>query len=211
MAGEGRALPVAPRPCPDERLSSWLARLADLYQVSLEELQEHVGWARPAAALDFEPGGTDLARIGQATAMPIERLLAMTFATAPPRVRALTRRADRYVCPECCAGEGPPPRLKAWAFAFAFWCPRHGRPLAGSERNGARVLGDEAAARRGAALIGAWAEGRESGPPGVGADFSLLLSPYREPAPPALWRDNLGENAHCLAGFVPECLIRCLT
>jgi hypothetical protein len=111
----------------------------------------------------------------------------MTFATAPPRVRALARRGDRDVCPACGGGEGPSPRLKAWAFAFAFWCPRHGQPLVGSERNGARVLGDEAAARRGAALIGAWAEGIETGPLGVGAVFSLLLSPCREPTPPAPW------------------------
>ena len=187
MAGEGRPLPVAPRPCPDERLSSWLARLADLYQVSLEELQEHVGWARPAAALDFEPSGADLARIAQATAMPIDRLLDMTFATAPPRVRALARRGDQNVCLACGALERPPARLRAWAFAFAFWCPQHGQPLVGSERNGARVLGDEAAARRGAALIGAWAEGRDTGPLGVAAAFSLLLSPCREPTPPAPW------------------------
>jgi hypothetical protein len=59
MAGEGRApLPVVPPPFPDERLSSWLARTADVYLVSIEELRAHVGWGRPAIQLERMPVST---------------------------------------------------------------------------------------------------------------------------------------------------------
>jgi hypothetical protein len=69
------------------------------------------------------------------------------------------------------------------------------RVLVSAARGAARGIGTQRSphprrrGRRpsGAALIGAWAEGRETGPLGVGGAFSLLLSPCREPTPPAPW------------------------
>jgi len=83
MTGEGRApLPIVPPPFRDERLSSWLERVADVYLVSLGELQAHVGWIRPALQLEFEPAQADMERIAAATSSSVERLFAMTGSSA---------------------------------------------------------------------------------------------------------------------------------
>ena len=83
--------PIVPPPLSDERLSSWLARIADVYLVSLDELQAHVGWARPALELEREPVLQDLERIAAATSSSVERLFAMTFHGLPSRFRDLLR------------------------------------------------------------------------------------------------------------------------
>lgn len=188
MAGQGRAaLPVVPPPVPDERLSSWLARIADRYLVTVEELQAHVGWAAPLLELELRPGGADVERIAQATSFPASRIVAMTFAVMPERYLSLLRLDGRDICPACTPGLARPPQLKSWAFAFGFWCERHRRPLFGTDRLGLGVLGDEAAARFGARRLAEWARGGDDGAMSVGAAVSLLLSSRSAPSPPAPW------------------------
>lgn len=181
------SLPVVPPPCPDERLQSWLARIADVYLVSVNELQTHVGWSQPAAQLELAPDHADIECIARATNGSVRRIIAMTFEGAPLRHLKLVRQDSLQMCPACSPGLAPPQRLKVWAFAFSFWCDRHRRLLYGSDARGIGVLGNEAAARRGAGLLHDWTMGRDAGAISVEAAVSLLLSSCRKPSPPAPW------------------------
>ncbi len=188
MAGEGRApLPVVPLPFRDERLSSWLERIADVYLVSLAELQRHVGWSRPALQIEIDPVQTYGERIAAATNSSVERLFAMTFDAAPPRYRSLLRPDSREICPACSRGLQRPQRLRAWSFAFSFRCDRHRQPLQSPDTRGASVLSDVGSACRGAAILSNWAKGGETAVVPVDAAISLLLAPHRKPSPPAPW------------------------
>lgn len=189
MVGQGRAaLPVVPPPVPDERLSSWLARVADHYLVTIEELQTHVGWTLPLMELERRPGGADLDRIAQAMHLPAVRVAAMTFVDMTERYRSLLRQDSCDACPACAPGFARSPLLKSSAFAFGFWCPWHRLLLFGPDRQGLSMLGDEAAARAGAWLIDGWARGTtDDRPMPVGDAVSLLLSSRCAPTPPAPW------------------------
>lgn len=168
-------------------MSSWLQRIADVYLVSLDELQAHVGWIRPALQLELEPVRADMERIAAATSGSVERLFAMTFHDAPPRFRSLLRLGSREICPVCSAGMQRPQRLRGWSFAFAFWCSCHRQPLTGFDVRGVSALGDNAAAHRGAEILYQWAMGREPAPIPVQTVLSLLLSPVQQASPPAAW------------------------
>lgn len=186
--GEGRApLPIVPPPFPDERLSSWLERIADVYLVSREGLQRHVGWVRPALQLEREPVQNDLKRIAAATSSSVQRLLAMTFHDAPARYRDLLLLDSQAFCPGCSRGMQRPQRLRSWAFAFSFWCERHRQPLVSCNTRGASALGDYWIARQGAQILHRWAMGGDSDTLSVSAILSLLLSPVREASPAAPW------------------------
>lgn len=189
MRGEkGRApLPIVPPPFADERLSSWLTRIADVYLVSLDELQAHVGWARPALELEREPVLPDLERIAAATSNSVERLLAMTFHGLPSRFRDLLRSEIRETCLVCSRGMQRPPRLRMWSFAFSFWCERHGQPLFSCDTRGVSALGDPWTARRGGEILTRWAMEKDTAAMPVGSVLSLLLSPIRKASPAAPW------------------------
>lgn len=180
-------LPIVPPPFRDERLSSWLERIADVYLVSLDELQAHVGWSRFALQLEREPVQADFECIAAATNNSVERLSAMTFQDAPSRYRRLLRSGSRESCPFCSRGLPRPQRLKGWSFAFTFWCDRHNQPLFGSEMRGVGTLGDEASARRGSEILHHWATGRDRSVVPVRSVLSLLLLPLRRASPPAPW------------------------
>ncbi len=188
MRGEGRpTLPIVPPPYADERLSSWLERIADVYLVSRDGLQAHVGWARPALQLEKDPLPNDLERIAAATNSSVERLLSMTFHDAPARYRDLLLSDSQAFCPDCSRGMPRPQRLRAWSFGFSFWCERHRQPLFSDDMRGSSVLSDYWAARRGAEILHRWAMGGNSDTVSVSAILSLLLSPMREPSPAAPW------------------------
>lgn len=188
MRGEGRApLPIVPPPFRDERLTSWLERVADVYLVSLDELQGHVGWSRPALQLEINPVQADMERIAVATNSSVGRLLTMTFHDAPPRYRGLLRLGSREICPVCSRGMQRPPRLRAWSFAFSFRCDRHRQPLQSPDTRGANVMSDVGSACRGTEILSIWANGGDTTFVPVDAAISLLLAPHRKPSPPAPW------------------------
>ena len=181
------ALPIVPPPFPDERLSSWLERIADVYLVSLDDLQAHVGWARPALALEREPVLQDMECIAAATRSSVECLLAMTFHGLPSRFRDLLRLEARETCPVCARGMQRPPRLKTWSFAFSFWCEQHRQPLFSCDTRGVSALGDHWAARSGREILTRWAMEKDTAAVPVGLVLSLLLSPVRKASSAATW------------------------
>lgn len=188
MIGKGAApLPIVPPPFRDERLSSWLERVADVYRVSLDELQAHVGWSQPAPQLELEPARADIERIATATHYSVERVRTMTFHGTPTRYRSLLRPSSREICPSCSRGLKRPQRLKSWSFAFAFLCDRHHELLFGPEMHGVGSLGNKPSGRRGAEILLQWAMERETTAVPVGSVLSLLLLPSRRASPPAPW------------------------
>lgn len=168
-------------------MSSWLERVADVYLVSLDELQSHVGWARPALELEREPALSDVECIAAATSSSVERLFAMTFYGLPSRYRNLLRWKAGEICPACSQRMQRPPRLKAWSFAFSFWCERHRQPLFSRDTRGVSALGDYWAARRGGAILNRWAMEKDTAEVPVEPVLSLLLSPIRKASPAAPW------------------------
>lgn len=186
--GQGREpLPVVPPPLTDERLGSWIARIADVYRVSSEELQAHVGWMRPVRELEVEPDKADLTRMAHAMHISVDQLLAMTFHADPPRYRSLLRLDGRETCRVCSDGLERAPRLRAWAFTFSFWCDQHRQPLQGSDMRGASLMSDETAARRGAGLLRGWAMDEAGGAVSTESALLFLLSSLCRPTPPAPW------------------------
>lgn len=194
-------LPVVPAPAADERLSSWLARLAALYGVTVGGLLEHFGIGeRPSSSdfigdLEWRPGAGEAAAIAAATGQSLDALRAMTFAELRPRARGLVARRGRRICPAC--ADNPAIKRKSEALPWVFWCPRHGarmRPLHGPALAD-RFCGEALArldpfAQRGAARLGAWASEEEDGDasatPSLVSLLDFLTASYRRPSPPKL-------------------------
>jgi len=94
-------LPVAPRPAAEERLSSWLSRVAEIYGMSANALLAHFGLAgfrrsrwnracRRGRGLDRDAAGLSAQMIG-----------GMTFAALAPQARFMIAPSARYFCPSC--------------------------------------------------------------------------------------------------------------
>lgn len=194
-------LPVVPAPAADERLSSWLARLAALYGVTVGGLLEHFGIGVKPSSSDFigvlewrlEVG--EAAAITAATGKSLDALRAMTFAELRPRARGLAARRGRRICPAC-AGS-PAIGRKSEALPWVFWCPRHGarmRPLHGlaleDRFSGEALARLDPLARLGVVRLKAWAseegDGDASATPSLVSLLDFLTASYRRPSPSKL-------------------------
>ena len=73
-------MPVAPRPAADERLSSWLSRIARIYDLSASGLLAQFGVAA-GSALALEKGFSagQGALIGARTGLDVRAIEAMTY------------------------------------------------------------------------------------------------------------------------------------
>jgi len=77
-----------PQPAPGEALSSWLARVAAVYGLPVQDLLRHnlglasfdPGGGRDAAALDWDPPAGALAALHDRTGVPLGQLRQMTIA-----------------------------------------------------------------------------------------------------------------------------------
>ncbi len=183
-------MPVIPKALADERLSSWLARMAAIYLVSPGELVAHIGLrTKRMHDLDLDPRADDIARLVIATGVSAPRLSRMTFRDAPASLRGFINVESEEVCPSCVdeARPGVSPRLWEWTYPFALWCAKHGRRLKSADIGGVGVLGDEASARRGAGFWRALAMGADETTPTAATVLNLLLTPCRSPSPAAPW------------------------
>lgn len=192
MRGEGARptprLPGSPRPAADERLSSWLARLAAFYLVPVQDLLAHVGL--PGASLAaFEatlPAEAD--RLAIATGQSRAALETMTFASLIPQARALIAPVRRRICPHCVV-EDEAVRRKGEATPWRFWCPVHGTRFQGVGGSGLEAVwpGDildrlDPLARAGADRLEDWAAGRDHEPT-IPDLVELLTTLFRRPGP----------------------------
>ncbi len=185
-------LPVAPRPAADERLSSWLSRIAQIYGMSTGALLVHFGLpGRPALMLEKGLSAGEGALIAARAGLSAPAIDAMTFATLAPRAHFMIAPSARYFCPRC--AETPAIGRKDAALPWTFWCSAHRvrlqarekRPLAAFLPEGV-LEGLDPLARRGAARLAAWAENRDPDSPTVPDLLQFLTAPYRRSSPPSL-------------------------
>ncbi len=116
---------------------------------------------------------------------------AMTFAEIAPLARGMIATRTRFLCPACAAI--PAVGRKEGALPWTFWCSVHRVRLRAADGRGLEALLPGVAldrldplARRGAARLAAWAEGRESERPTIPDLLALLTCRHRRPSPPAL-------------------------
>lgn len=188
MTGQGR-LPVVFPPEADERLSSWIARMARFYAMTVPEFLADPGLpGRDVYDLEWRLLEGEGALIGTRTGLSAEALQAMTFGELIPEARVMIRR-NWHRCPQCAVDV----QGKSAALHWVFRCPVHGAKLEDatggslSELLGAgRLAAMEATATVGAALLDAWVHG--DGQQGFGPVemLALLTARHRRAAPPSV-------------------------
>ena len=115
-------LPVAPRPQPDERLSSWLGRLARLYGMRIEAFLECCGLRRAVSDLEWRLWAGEGALLASRAGMTAEAVRALTFEEIAPHARLTVAARSRYACALCPTDV----HRKAAALPWNFWCVEHG-------------------------------------------------------------------------------------
>lgn len=185
-------LPVAPRPESDERLSSWLQRLADIYAMPAENFLEYCGLGgRSVAQFERRLGAGEGVLLARRTGMAVEALRSLTFEEIAPDACLMIASSSRYVCPQCSAGLTL--HRKAAALPWTFWCPVHRTRFRSA---GGRALDTvlpekllvalDPCARIGAVRMAAWAEGRDEQIPTLSDLLNFLTTRHRRPSPPSL-------------------------
>ena len=186
-----RLLPVAPRPQANERLTSWLARLAALYGAPAGALLAHCGLGGvDPFALEKGLGAGQGALLAERTGISLSDLEAMTFGELAAPAHSMIARGDRATCPLC--AERPAVKRKDAALPWSFWCSTHGsrrRPLAGAAIDtlfGAVLAELDPLARQGARRLADWAVGGDEAAPSAADLVAFLATPHRRPSPPSL-------------------------
>lgn len=188
MTGQGR-LPVVFPPEADERLSSWITRMAPFYAMTVPEFLAELGFSgRDVFDLEWRLSEGEGALIGARTGLSVEVLQAMTFGELIPEARMMIRR-NWHRCPQCLGVV----QSKSAALPWVFLCPVHGADLedvTGGSLSELLGAGPSAAmkahAKTGAALLDAWARG--DGQQGFGPVemLALLTARHRRASPPSL-------------------------
>ncbi|RTM10121.1 MAG: hypothetical protein EKK31_03705 [Hyphomicrobiales bacterium] len=184
-----RMLPVVLKREPDERLSSWLGRLARFYGMSTEAFLECCGLSHSDINdLEWRLGGGEGALLAARVGMAVEELRAMTFAEIAPHARLMVARGRRYVCPLCRGGT----QHKATALPWSFWCREHAIRLAARSGRELERLPEtqlvmlDLNARAGAVRLANWARGRDEGLPSIPQLLDFLTTRHRRSSPPSL-------------------------
>lgn len=187
MTGCGR-LPVVYAPEADERLSSWIARVASFYAMTVAEFVAELGLqGQDVFDLEWRLSEGEGALIAARTGLALETVQAMTFREFGPQARMMIARKNRCPCPHC------PEDLhrKAAALPWRFRCPVHGvefRDATGetlSDRFGTDCFKKlEGHAEAGAAHLDAWARGAGQGDLEAPEVLQLLTVRHRRASPP---------------------------
>lgn len=188
MIGQG-LLPVVFPPEADERLSSWIARMASFYAMTVPEFLAELGLSgRDVFDLEWRLSEGEGARIEARTGLSPQDVQGMTFGELSPEARMMIRR-NRYHCPMCPADV----QSKSAALAWAFRCPVHGSDYQDTTGEtlpvvlGAnRMATAKAPAKVGAAVLDAWVQGRGQGGMGPVEILALLTTRHRRASPPSL-------------------------
>lgn len=187
--GPGR-LPVVYAPEADERLSSWIARLAPFYAMTVPDFLAAICLkGRGVFDLEWRLGEADGALIAAKTGLSFAAVQAMTFRDGVPEARIMIARKNRRQCPLC------PEEVhrKSTALPWRFRCPVHDvelRDATGatlSDMLGAeRTATLEAPAKGGAAVLDAWARGEGEGALGPAEMLAVLTTRHRRASPPSI-------------------------
>ena len=183
-------LPVVFPPETDERLSSWLARLASFYAMTDPEFVAELGLsARDALDLEWRLSEGEGALVGARTGISAAAVQAMTFGNLIPEARLMIARKNRYRCRFC------PSDLhrKSAGLPWRFRCPVHGvelRDATGatlSDMLGANRFTElETCADMGACVLDVWARGDGQGALGAPEMLDVLTVRHRRASPPSV-------------------------
>jgi hypothetical protein len=187
VTARGR-LPVVYLPEVDERLSSWAARMAPFYAMTVSEFVAALGLQRhDVFDLEWRLSEGQGALIAARTGLSPETVLAMTFRELGSAARMMIARKNRFSCPHC------PEDLhrKAAALPWRFYCPVHAVEFrdATGETLSARFGTDrfkklEGYAEAGAAHLDAWARDAGQGDLRVREVLQVLTERHRRASPP---------------------------
>lgn len=156
MSGAAWLLPLAPRPCPRETMSSWLSRIGCRYGLRPSEVLDSVVLTRstrhPAPSTDWRVPSEHIAAMAEGARLPVAAVAALDAAVTFPDVpqygfawaygvRDPVSGRDIYGgplgrgwCPSCHAEQfracGQEYMLPDWALAYSGHCFRHEVPLA---------------------------------------------------------------------------------
>ena len=188
MIGEG-LLPVVFPPEADERLSSWIARMAPFYAMTVPEFLAELGFSgRDMFDLEWRLSEGEGARIEARTGLSPHVVRGMTFGELIPEARLMIRR-NRYHCPMCPADVQNKSAVLPWVFR----CPAHGsdyQDTTGETRpdvlGAKRMVTADAPAKVGAAVLDAWVQGHGLGDLGAVEILALLTTRHRRASPPSL-------------------------
>lgn len=188
MTGQSR-LPVVFPPEADERLSSWIARMASLYAMTVPYFLAELGFSgRDVFDLEWRLSEGEGALIDARTGLSAEAVQTMSFGELIPEVRVMIRR-NRHYCPQCPADV----QGKSAALPWDFRCSVHGADLEDvtgrslSDLLGAgRLAALEAHAKAGAAILDAWAHGACHQGFGPVEMLALLTVRHRRASPPSV-------------------------
>ncbi|WP_018431028.1 TniQ family protein [Hoeflea sp. 108] len=183
-------LPVVPRPEKDERLSSWMHRLARLYAMPIDAFLEHCGLSgRRIGELEWRLGAGEGALLARRTGISLDALRALTFAGIGPHARLMIATSNRYVCPHCRAGVN----RKTAALPWNLWCGEHqmrfrfkGGGSLQTLMSKPQLMALDRYARASALRMADWTRGRDEGAPSIEALLDFLTTRHRKPSPPSL-------------------------
>lgn len=187
MTGRGR-LPVVFPPEADERLSSWLARMAIFYALTVPEFVAELGLpGRDVFDLEWRLSAGEGALIAARTGVSEVALQAMTFQEITPDARIMIARKTRHHCPSCPADV----HRKAASFPWMFQCPIHsidfrdvGGAILPDILGSAHLAALQSHAKTGAAVLDSWARGEGQGAFGPVEMLLFLTTRHRRASPP---------------------------
>ena len=187
MTGQGR-LPVVFPPEADERLSSWLTRMAAFYAMTVPEFLGELGLPqRGVFDLEWRLSEWEGALIAARTGVSGVALQAMTYSEFVPDARIMIARKSRHYCPDCPVDV----HRKAAALPWTFSCAIHSTDLRDvSGATLADILGParfaalHSHAKTGAAVLDTWARGEGQGVLGPIEMLLFLTTRHRRASPP---------------------------
>ena len=187
-----RLLPVAPRPETDERLSSWLARLAAIYGSPVGALLAHCGLAgADPFVLEKGLGAGEGALLAERTGLSPEKIEAMTFreVAAPGALYDRPRRPRDL--PALRRDTGDPAQGRGVALGLRWPSMAGAAGQLGGEAietlfGAAALTKLDPFAQRGARRLADWTGGRDDATPSVPDLLAFVTAPHRRPSPPQL-------------------------
>lgn len=189
MSGPGR-LPVVFPPETDERLSSWIARMAPFYAMTVPEFVTELGLSgRDVFDMEWRLPEGEGALIAHRTGLSEAAVQAMTFRDVVPEARMMIARKNRHHCLLCPADA----HRKSAALPWAFHCPVHSLEL---REAGGLTLSETLSRERftalqahmlaGAAVLDAWARGDGQRALGAAEMLAFLTTRHRRASPPSV-------------------------
>jgi len=189
VTGE-RRLPIVFLLETDERLSSWLSRMAQFYAMTVSDFLTELGLPdRDVFDVELQMSEGEGALIALRTGLSVDALQATTFGEFIPEAQMMIARQNRQHCP-LCPGDI---HRKSLALPWVFRCPVHGADLQDATGTtlpavvgDARMAALATYAKAGSVILDAWTRGAEHGVLDAPEMLAVLTARHRRASPPSL-------------------------